>query len=104
MIRRGTYQPHAFLTAIATAIGGSDHARIDPMDYAPMAEEQRRLIYLAGGYWRAVASWTETGDLVGVSLRNPDHSVAECEAVERGIAILRRLEYVVGHVDVLYPA
>lgn len=93
MIRRSGLKPHAFLSAIATTIGANSRAEITEIDFAPMAEEFREEIYLAGGYWRALATWSEDGRLESVRLVNPDRTPTECRIVEQGIAILRHLEY-----------
>src|SRR5262245_15096622 len=99
MILRGTFKGHAFLSLITTTIGRSEYTRIDPIDFEPMQTEARREIYLAAGYWRAIAAWGHDGKLIAVSLVNPERTAAECAAVERGIAILCHLDYQDGHVD-----
>src|SRR5262245_10950181 len=99
MIRRGSELGHAFLSAIATTIGMDRTAHIDAATFNTMAAEGRREIYLAAGYWRAIATWSPNGTLIAVSLVNWERTAAECAAVERGIAILRHLDYQDGHVD-----
>ena len=94
MIVNPGMKAEAFVSAIACTIGRDAHARKDAEDVTEAAIEAREgVIYLAGGYWRARPTWTEDGRIASVTLINPDRTVDERRAVERGIAILLHCPY-----------
>lgn len=94
MILRSGFKAESFISAIACTIARNENAHIDAEDVTFEAcQEKGNLIYLAGGYWRAVPSWDAFQNLIGVRLVNPDRSVQEIVTVERGIAILCHYDY-----------
>ena len=95
MLLRGTLKPEAFLSCLFRTIDGSSHCRKDAADCTREAAEERgRMFYLAGGYWRAIPTWDEQDELVGVSLVNPDCTPEQCRDVEKGLAVLCHVDYV----------
>lgn len=94
MILRSGFKPASFISAIACTIARDEHARVDAEDI--INAELDDVIYLAGCYWRARLLHDSTGDLVGVTLMNPDRTAAEIAVVEQGIAILCHFTYRAG--------
>lgn len=93
MIKRSGFKPVSFLSAIACTIAASEHARVDE-ESIPKAGAADHVIYLASGYWRGELIFDDAGNLDGIRLLDPDRSPEEIRAVERGIALLRRLDFV----------
>jgi hypothetical protein len=94
MIRRSGFKTEAFINAIARTIAGGEVRDVDPARLTrAVIEDGDGVIYLAAGYWRAVPVWDERDQLDGVRLINPERTAGECASVERGISILRHLEY-----------
>lgn len=96
MIVRGSTKPSAFIAAIEGTIARDSHGRKSDeyltrvsLDDGPEAS----VIYLAGGYWRAVVIWDAEDRMLGVRLINPDRTPAEIRTVEQGIAILCHFKY-----------
>jgi hypothetical protein len=94
IVNSASYTAEAFVSAIACTIGRDQHCRVDAEALTPgWIASRGGVIYLANGYWRGIPTWSDTGKLVGLTLENPDHTWAERQAVERGIAILIRCEF-----------
>jgi hypothetical protein len=93
VILRGSYKVEYFINAIEGCIGGGRHAWTAEKLTPEAVDDQKGLIYLAGGFWRARPTWDEDGTMKGVRLVNPDRTFEEIRLVEQGIAILRHLEF-----------
>lgn len=94
MILRSGYKPAAFINAIALTINCDARPKTDAdVSHDALTNDVEGVIYLAGGYWRALPVWDDGGNMIGVNLINPDRTPAEIRTVEQAIAILRRFEY-----------
>ena len=93
MILNNGYKGPRFVELVeATIAGGGPCPRLCTDEDLLAASEQPEGLYLAGGYWRARLVY-EGGKLTGLELINPDRTWAECRDAEKGIAVLRHLEY-----------
>jgi len=96
MILRGSYHVDVFIEMLDRTIRGRDTgAVVDPAyltrEYLDATGDH--VIYLGAGYWRAQPVWDGADQMLGVRLINPDRTPDEIAAVERGLAILRHLDY-----------
>lgn len=95
MILRSGFKVEAFIHAIECTIARDRHAckSADELTREAIDARAEGVIYLAGGYWRALPIWTDADEMIGARLINPDRTAGEIQIVEQGISILCCLEY-----------
>jgi hypothetical protein len=96
MLLRGAFKWDSFLATVHRYVTGGEGRGVPKVDPAD------GVAYLGAGYWRAVL-WLDPSnrlydeppsDMTAITLINPDRSYEEIQAVELGVAVLARLEYV----------
>lgn len=91
MIYLGSFKRSEWLQMLAVRVTGAPGPRNH-------AVTERGVVYLGGGYWRAVAVMgpgedPDRDEVRGYRLVNPDIPQADIDKVEQGVAVLLRCKY-----------